>query len=302
MSQSDSDWSATGQGDGPAIAWSFSLDAPMVDISLARETGDILAVDTSGGLYQLDRRGRIKRVTRGFKTLTALAWSDRGTHGAVATGSSKLYWFDQTLKVKWSKSLPAEIISLAVDPHAHYIAVSLANSETMIFDSRKQQIASFETIRPLKHLSFVASKPLIVGAAEYGLICCHQLDGAEVWSERLWSNVGDLTVTGDGEQIFMARFNHGVQTLDSGGHNRGSYVMRGTPNHISTSFVRRRLGVTTVERNIYWLSADGELIWATTLPDDVCGIRTDALGRGMTCGLRSGRIYHLEWPAEASPL
>jgi hypothetical protein len=273
----------------------------MTDIALARETGDVLAVDSSGGLYQLDRRGRIKTVTRGFKSLTALAWSDRGTYGAAATGASKLYWFDQTLKAKWSKSLPAEILSLAVDPHGHYVAVSMANSETTIFDSRKKQIALFETIRPLRHLLFVASKPLILGAAEYGLICCHRLDGAQVWSETLWSNVGDMTVTGDGAQIFLARFNQGVQKLDRGGRNRGSYVMRGTPNHVSTSFVSRRLGVTTVERDIYWLDVDGELIWATTLPDDVCGIQTDALGRGMTCGLRTGQIYRLEWSAEERP-
>lgn len=296
------DWSQHGQGERPVIAWSFSLDAPLTAFTLARETGEIVAVDSSGGLYLLDRRGRVKTLTRGFKSLGALAWSDTGTHGAAATGSSKLSWIDRTLSVKWSRNLREEILSLAVDAHGHYAAVALAGGETLLFDARRREVGRFKTIRPLRHLKFSAGRPLLLGAAEYGLICCRQLDGSEAWSQRLWSNVGDLTVTGDGEEIFLARFNQGVQKLDRSGQGRGSYQVRGTPNHVSTSFVPGRLGVTTVERDIYWLDAEGGLIWATHLPDDVCGIAVDALGSGLTCGFQSGRLYRLEWRGDAKRL
>jgi hypothetical protein len=298
MSRVEPDWLEAGQGERPALAWSIALDAPLAGLAFAGESSELLAVDTSGGLYLLDRHGRVKTLTRGFKSLTALAWSDTGRNGAVATGRSKLSWFDHKLSVKWSVGMPAEILCLAVDPHGHYIAVSLSNSETVFFNARKQEVGRFKTIRPLRYLHFNAVRPVILGAAEYGLMCCHRLDtqGTEVWSERLWSNVGDMTVTGDGRQIYLARFNQGVQILDRRGKSNGSYLVQGTPSHVSTSFVHNRLGVATVERDIYWLDAEGELIWATHLPDDISGILADAQGTGMACGLRSGRIYRLEWP------
>jgi hypothetical protein len=298
MSHAEPDWLAAGEGERPRMAWSFALDAPLSGLALARETAESLAVDTSGGLYLLDRRGRVQTLTRGFKSLTALAWSDTGAHGAVATGRSKLSWFDRTLSVQWSINMPAEILCLAVDMHGQYIAVSLANSETVFFHSDKREVGRFTTIRPLRYMQFNATRPVLLGAAEYGLVCCHRLDekGTEVWSERLWSNVGDMTVTGDGKQIYLARFNQGVQHLDHRGQIRGSYLVGGTPNHVSGSFIPHRLSVTTVERDIYWLDEAGELIWATHLPEDVAGLLTDATGTGVVCGLRDGRIYRLEWP------
>lgn len=299
MTQAEPEWLAAGQGERPAMAWSVALDAPLAGLALARESSELLAVDASGGLYLLDRQGQVKTLTRGFKSLTALAWSDTGQHGAVATGRAKLSWFDHNLSVTWSANMPAEILCLAVDVHGHYIAVSLANNETIFFGADKQEVGRFKTIRPLRYLQLNAVRPLLLGAAEYGLVCCHRLDknGSEVWSERLWSNVGDMTVTGDGRQIYLARFNQGVQILDQRGQVQGSYHVEGTPSHVTTSFAHNRLGVATVERAIYWLDADGELIWATNLPDDMKAILAEPLGTGMVCGLAEGRIYRLEWPA-----
>ena len=74
-------------------------------------------------------------------------------------------------------------------------------------------------------------------AAEYGHLCCHQLTGEQIWAEKLWSNAGDMAVAGDGETILLAGFNHGIQLFDGQGTNRGAFVVEGTPNRVSMSFL-----------------------------------------------------------------
>jgi len=57
--------------------------------------------------------------------------------------------------------------------------------------------------------------------------------------------------------------------------------------------------VTTLERQLYWLDSDGELLWAAHPPDDVCCLGCDPLGNGIMCGFNSGRLIRLDWePSE----
>ena len=39
------DWVYTGRGVSPTLRWSFTVDAPLVDIRLGRETGEVIAAD-----------------------------------------------------------------------------------------------------------------------------------------------------------------------------------------------------------------------------------------------------------------
>lgn len=297
MSAQTPDWLIEGTGTPPLVSWSFSSDAPLAGAVLARETGETLAADTSGGLYRLDRQGQISGLTRGFKSLSAVAWSDLAGDGAAVLEGSTLCWFDRKLSVRWKADFSQEILAIDVDPHGHYAAVSLASGETFILTARKRKVGQYKTARPLRFLKFRATEPVVVGAAEYGLLCAHRLDGTELWDARLWSNVGDLCLSGDDQTITLARFNLGIQQLDAQGENRGSFFVGGTPNRVSTSFVTGRLAVTTVERDLYWIESTGELLWAVTLPADVRALCTDALGTGFVCGFSSGALYRLQWPA-----
>lgn len=290
-----SEWLTSGRGIPPEQRWTVTLDGPLACMELSRETGEVLAVDATGGVYRFDRRGRIQALTRGFHDVEALAADDVGRVGAVLKGDSALMLFSRQLKVQWSVELGSPTGAVAMDPHGHYVAVSLANGQTVIFDRYKRRITQFDTVRPLSFLQFLASEPAVIGAAEYGLLCAHELKGPVIFSQKLWSNVGDLCVTGDGAAIYLAAFNFGIQTFDSDGELRGSYVLEGTPNHVSATFVPKRLIVTTLEGNIYWLDADGERLWASQLPEELREVRCDPLGTGIVCGFSSGRILRLDW-------
>ena len=295
MNQADSDWLWTGRGSCPQASWSFTTDAPLVSLQHARETGETLLADASGGMYLLDRGGRVITLSRGFQNVSEVAWSDAGEGGVVVTGTSRLSRLNHQLEVLWSIELPAVILAVAVDPYGHYVGVSLANGKSRLYDSSRQLVGRFETLRPLSYLRFVATLPHLVGASEYGLVCCHGIDGEEFWNEKLWSNVGDLSITGNASRIYLAGFNQGIQTFDSQGRGRESYVVEGTPNLVASSFAKHRLAVSTLERRLYFLDSDGELLWGGDAPEDITRIVCDPLGFWLMCGFESGRVMMLEW-------
>lgn len=291
------DWLAAGQGPTPRLGWSYTADAPLVCLEAAAESGDVLAADAAGGMNLLDRRGKLVALTRGFQELDLLAFADAGNFGAAAVDGSRLVFFDRRLEVLWSADLHDAITALSVSPHGGHVAASTADSRTRVYDSAKKPVTRFDTIRPLHHLRFLAAVPELIGAAEHGLFCRYTLDGLSLWSEKLWSNVGDMTAVGDGGTIYLAAFNHGVQAYDGDGETLGTYVLEGTPSCVSSSYVSKRLAVVTQERQIFWIDSGGDVLWTANLPDAVCGVRTDPLGGGMVCGFDSGRVVKLDWGA-----
>jgi hypothetical protein len=243
----------------------------------------------------LDRHGRAVAVTRGFANLSALAASDTGQTVAAVVRETRLCRLDRRLDLTWSVELADTILAVAVDPFGEYIAASLANGTTQILDSQKSTVSRFETNRALSFLGFVATEPVLLGAADYGLLCSHTLDGECNWSDTLLSSVGDMAATGDGLNVYLAGFSHGVLAFDAHGTNRGSYVVEGTPHHVSASFTARRICAITLERHVYWIDAGGEMLWAAVLPDDAVRVRSSPVGNGAVCGLVSGRILALRW-------
>jgi hypothetical protein len=297
MSESDQAWLTRGRGLAPEWQWSFTADAPLVGLELARETGETFVADAAGSVYLIDRRGRVVTLTRGLPGLQEIAWSDAGTGGAVVGGDSTLTLLNRQLRVVWTTDLRQSVAAIAVDPFGHHIAVCFEGGSTRILNSNRKLVAEFQTTRPLAFVRFVTTVPELISAADNGLICRHQLTGSQLWGEAWWSNIGDLCITGDGEAIFLAGLNMGVQRFDADGNSQGTYVIDGTPNRIATSFALRRLAVATVENSLAWLDADGEILWMARTPEPVQTLRCDPIGSGMVCGFESGRVARLEWGA-----
>ena len=149
MSESDQAWLGSGRGLPPEWIWSFTADAPLVGLELARETGETIVADAAGSVYLLDRRGRILTLSRGLHTLSGIAWSDAGTTGAVIVGDSQLTVLNRQLRVVGTTDLREPIKCVAIDPFGRHFAVSLENSETRILNASRKTIARFTTTRPL---------------------------------------------------------------------------------------------------------------------------------------------------------
>ncbi|WP_417847940.1 hypothetical protein [Thalassoglobus sp.] len=284
-----------GKGLGPQVKWSVGTDGALTALAYARESGDLFITDESNTITRIDRLGKIATLNRVHDSIFALAWSDDGRYGAAIAGEDNIVRFDRELKTVHSINLPDIGLGIAISPFGHHVAVSMSNGRNVFFNERKRRIAQFETIRPLSFLQFCASEPLVFGAAEHGLICCHNLSGAEIWQEKNWSNVGGIQITGDGDLVYLASFGHGIEAYDGDGASIGSYVLDGTVNHIAVSYEPQRLLAGTVERNLIWLDADGELLWATTVEDEIVDLICDPLGEWAIVGFQSQGVYRLDW-------
>ncbi len=285
----------TGRGLAPTLKWKVGTDGPLKSLCMSRETGDLFAVDQTGSVSRVDRSGRIAGLTRLSSSIVDLVWSDNGSQGAAIIGENEVVRLDSSLKTGNKLSLPDVCLAVAISPYGNHLAVSLAGGQTLIYNERNKKIAQYETLRPLSFLAFCSTEPLIFGAAEHGLICCCNLDGAEIWHERNLANVGKLVITGEGDLMYTASFAQGVQAFDGDGSFIGSYLMDGTVNRLDVSFEPDRVIVSTVERSLFWLDADGDQLWTTTVDDQVVDVLCDPLGEWIIVGFQNQGLYRLDW-------
>jgi hypothetical protein len=294
MSSAEDDWLYSGRGSKPTLRWSFFTDAPLVDVQLARESGDVVACDESGGLYLLDNRGNVRALIRTSRELRRLAWADTGSLGAALIDDKSVGCFDRRLQFRWIRELENETVSLALAPYGTHVAVSLVDSDNVVYDTESRRVSRFASLRPLKFLQFLHTVPELVVAAEHACFARYELKGEPVWMEKLFSNVGDLAVTGDGRYIFLAGFAYGVQVFDADGEAIGSFVLDGAAKLVSTTFSRKWIVVFTLERQLICLDAEGRERWLLELPEELSAIRCSPLGDWIICGFTSGRIIRLD--------
>lgn len=288
------DW-VHGQGRRPKWHWSFRPDAPLARIALARESGDVFCLDESGHIYRVDRDGSLGSVNRLRDELVEIAWSDNGQLGAAIVGDRVLLTLERDLKVRWKANLPDDILAVAVDPHGHYICASMADGGTLVFSGLKKKVAAFETIRPLTYLRFLATEPVIIASAEHGLLCCHTLGGERLWEEKVLSNCGSLSISGDSHRIMMASFTHGIQVFDDVGDTVGAYMIEGTASMAATSFNGDKVAAYTLERDCYWIDEDGEPLWTTKAPEDAVDLAIDPLGDWLVVALPEAGACKFGW-------
>lgn len=288
-------WIREGEGRMPRVVWSYSSGKAVKALALARETGDLFVADDDRGLSRIDSRGELTSVTRLPRSARLLVVSDDGQFGAAIVDYGTLYRFDRGLKFVWETELSEPCMAIAIAPFGFHIAAALSDGVTEILNERKRRIAKFETVRPLASLEFCTQAPLLFGAAEHGLVGCYEISGAEVWQERFWSNVSDMCTTGDGDLIYLAGAAHGVQTLDGDGATVGAYVVEGTVRRVACSFEPRRVMVTTVERKLFAIDSQGDVLWSADTPEDIVDVVCDAFGDEVTIALTSGEILRLDW-------
>lgn len=284
-----------GRGVGPELKWSAGTDGALTSLALCRESGHVIVADEVGTLSQLDRFGKISAMTRLPHAAHVVAWSEDGAWGAALVGDSDVVRFNRELQIEWTLSLSDVGIGLAISPFGHHMAVSLANGRNLILNERKRRIAQFESVRPLTHLAFVSTEPRLIAAADHGLLCSYDLNGARLWQEKLWSNTGGLRITGDGDVVYLAGYAHGVDTYDGDGANVGAYIVEGSVRRIATSYEPNRILAATIEQTLYWLDADGQMLWATSVPDDVVDLACDPLGEWAICGFANAGVFRLDW-------
>jgi len=285
----------------PLARWSQLTDAPLAGLALAREAGLILAWDDAHNIHLIDVAGRRVRTNRAPVPLNRVAISDDGSQIVAVSRDGDVWWLAPTLEPRLQQGKHRNLIGAALSPRGELLAASLSDSHTLIFDQNGRRLVNLLTTRPLKHLNFLAGQPCLVGAAEYGLVACFDLDGEPRWQDALWSSAGHVTTSGEGYAILVACYGHGIQRYALDGTNEGAYHVGGGVARVSIDFDGRLFAAATLEGELLLLNAVGHVLWRDTLPKPVKELAIDAAGEFVVYGLETGEITLLDvFPRAAS--
>ena len=293
------DWVLSGTGDLPSSCFQFRADSKITAFSGMREGGDFVVVDDIGTLYRINAEGRVLSLTRLPDPARAIAWADTGEAGIALIGKNTLVRLDEHFKTEWTVEVPFDCLSLSIDPHGVYSFVSSSERDALILDHRGKRAASFETMRPLSSTCFMSIEPVILGAAEHGLLGAYAVDGKKLWEEKHWSNVGQLAVAELEPRIFLAAMNHGIQVYDGSGSSVTAYILDGTVNHVAAGYEAETIYASTIEKQFYRLDSAGEILWMSEPEHDLCDLYCHPLGHTCALAFREGWVVLLAWRKRA---
>jgi hypothetical protein len=289
----------------PTTTWTVVTDSPLKGLSFAREAGTILAWDEGNQLYLINVRGETLSTTRVPRQILTGAISDEGSLIAllVESENTDLLLLSADFDVKSERPAPSESSFLTIDPHGRYMAVGTRQNALHLLNRYGRVAGKLETMEPLSHLCFVPGRPLLVGAAAFGMLVgielqpsrsAGRLDAEIVWQDRLMSNVGRLALDGEATMILASCFTLGIQRFDLTGRNEGSYHLGGTVSHAVPDFPGRTIAAATLEGELALMNSAGNVRWRTMLARPVIALEIDPLGRYLIYGHATGEIVRLD--------
>jgi hypothetical protein len=274
----------------PQVRWTHITDAPLVGLVLAREAGLVLAWDDSHNLYLIDLAGNRVRMTRTPVPLNLATISDDGSQIVAASKEGDVWWLTRSLEPRLHQGTHRHLIGAALAPFGEYLAVSMSDNHTFVYDCLGRRITNLLTHRPLRHLVFLVGQPYLIGAAEYGLAGCYDLDGEPRWQDALWSSAGHVSTSGEGYAILVSCYGHGLQRYGLDGTNEGAYHLGGDVARASIEYDGKLFAAATLEGGILLVNAAGHVLWRRTLPKPAREIALDAAGQFLIYGQETGEI------------
>ncbi len=157
----------------PTTTWTVVTDSPLKGLSFAREAGTILALGRGEPALSAESARRValdlagaesdphRRDQRRRKPDRA-AWSRRRRPGLLLLSAD----FD----VQSERPAPSEASFVTIDPHGRYLAVGTRQNALHLINRYGRPAGRLETMEPLSHLCFVPGRPLLVGAAAFGML------------------------------------------------------------------------------------------------------------------------------------
>jgi hypothetical protein len=289
----------------PTTTWTMVTDSPLKGLALAREAGTILAWDEGNQLYLFSVRGESLSTSRVPNRILTAAISDEGGVIAVLADADDagLLLLSADFDVKSQRPAPSEASFVTIDPHGRYLAVGTRQNALHLLNRHGRAAGRLETMEPLSHLCFLPGRPLLIGAAAFGMLVGIELEPGRspgrldpeiIWQDRLMSNVGRLALDGEGTMVLASCFTLGIQRFDLMGRNEGSYHLGGTVSHAVPDFPGRSIAAATLEGELALMNSAGNVRWRTRLPRPVIALEFDPLGRYLIYGHATGEIVRLD--------
>jgi hypothetical protein len=275
--------------------WSQTVPAPLRGLCLARERDAVLVRDGQDGLILFNHAGAIQAQRPSPIPVAAACCAEDGSAYAVGGSLSPgVCWLAPDLSPRWQRPLPQRATATALEPLGEYVAAADAGCTLHLFDRRGHTVWQATTPRPLAHLAFVPEKPLLVGAADFGLVVCFGSAGECLWRDGPVAHVGSLAVSGDGESILLACFSDGLYRYGLAGAPPQRIPLDTACPVAALSYAGDCLLTADRDNRVCLRGKDGTLRDQLTLESPPQALALGALGEYGVAGLADGTIVRLE--------
>jgi hypothetical protein len=186
------------------------------------------------------------------------------------------------------------VTAIALEPLGRYLAVADAGCTLHLLDERGQVAWRATTPRPLVHLAFVPEKPVLIGAADFGLIVGFGSSGECLWRDGLVAHVGSLAVNGDGDCILLACFGDGLYRYSAAGPPQERIPLDGPCTLASVSYAGDCLLTASRDRRVSLRDAEGATRDQLSFDGPPVALSLGARGEYGVAGLANGIIHRIE--------
>ncbi len=272
------------------LLWSQTIPAPLRGLSLARERETVLAWNSSHELYVFNHAGVMQAQRPAPVPLAAAGCAEDGSGYAIGGSTEPMVaWLAPDLAPRWQRALPQRVTALAVEPLGRLIAVADAGSTLHLFDRRGRTVWHATTPRPLLHLAFAPEKPLLLGAADFGLVLGFGASGECLWRDGLVAHVGSLAVAGDGAAL-LACFGDGLYRYGPDGPPQERIALDTACPHAALSYAGDCLLTTDRANRACLRDNKGVALHSLRLENAATAVALGALGDYAVIGLSNGAI------------
>jgi len=290
------------------LLWSQTIPVPLRGLSLARECETILAWNGQDGLSLFNHAGRIQAQRPSPAPIAAACCAEDGSAYAIAGGGTGVSpvggwvcWLAPDLSPRWQLPLRQRATAVALEPLGHRLAVADAGGTVTVMDARGRTLWQATTLRPLHHLAFVPEKPLLVGAADLGLVLCFGASGECLWRDGLVAHVGSLAVSGDGGSVLLACFSDGLVRYSTAGSAQQRIPLESACPLAALSYDGDCLLTADRQNRLGLRDNKGDLRDQITLDAPAVTVALGAMGDYVVVGLANGAILRFDDLAEPRP-
>jgi outer membrane protein assembly factor BamB len=207
-----------------------------------------------------------------------------------------LWCLGPDLRTHWELQLPTPAVTLALDPLGDLLAVSdTAGALHLLQASNGKALWRIDSPRPLHHLAFLPEVPLLIGAADTGLIAAYDPTGTCRWRHGLPAHIGSLAVQGNGKVIALAGFSEGVYCFDHTGQRSKRLARLGPCRRLALSYEGHLVVLETLEGELVLTTAGGAVLNRYSPSGRILSMALDPLGESLLLALTAGGLLELSF-------
>jgi hypothetical protein len=277
------------------LFWSQTVPAPLRGLCLARESETVFVWDGRDGLILFNHAGMIQARRPSPVPVAVAGCAEDGSAYAIAGSQTPMVcWLAPDLAPRWQCPLPQRATALAVEPLGRCVAVADAGNTLHMMDARGRTVWQATTPRALHHLAFVPEQPVLVGAADFGLVVCFGAAGECLWRDGLVAHVGSLAVNGDGSCVILACFSDGLHRYSTVGPKQQRIPLESPCRLATLSYSGDTLLTADRQDWAYLRDSKGELRDRLSLDGSAVALSLGALTDYAIIGLSNGVIRRFD--------